>query len=71
MNLAAVWRAVINQQRGSKGIDDPCRSGRLLPFAVLSVAAFLKSTERFRGKTVVLLLSGARIGLDSLKEVLA
>ena len=39
--------------------------------AVLSVAALLKSTERFRGKTVVLLLSGARIGLDSLKEVLA
>ena len=38
--------------------------------AALSVAAFLKTKERFRNKTVVLVLSGARLGLDDLREVL-
>lgn len=38
--------------------------------AALSVAAFLKHRERFRGKNVVLLLSGAKISLSTLKEIL-
>ncbi len=38
--------------------------------AALSVAAFLKSRERFRGKTVVLVISGAKISLETLKKVL-
>jgi threonine dehydratase len=38
--------------------------------AALSVAAFLKTKERFRKKIVVLVLSGAKLGLDDLKEVL-
>ena len=39
--------------------------------AVLSVASFLKTAERWQGKTVVLLLSGSRISLDVLAEVLS
>jgi threonine dehydratase len=38
--------------------------------AVLSVASFLKTAERWRGKTVVLVLSGSRISLHVLAEVL-
>jgi threonine dehydratase len=38
--------------------------------AVLSVASFLKTAERWRGKTVALVLSGSRISLDTLAEVL-
>jgi threonine dehydratase len=38
--------------------------------AVLSVASFLKTAERWSGKTVVLVLSGSRISLDVLAEVL-
>lgn len=38
--------------------------------AVLSVASFLKTAERWRDKTVVLVLSGSRISLDVLAEVL-
>lgn len=38
--------------------------------AALSVAAFLKDMERFEGKNVVLVLSGSKISLDSLKQVL-
>ena len=37
---------------------------------VLPAAAYLKSIENFKNKNVVLILSGARIGLDQLKEVL-
>ena len=36
----------------------------------LTVAAFLKNTERFRGKSVLLLISGRNIGLDQLKSIL-
>ena len=39
--------------------------------AVLSVASFLKTAERWRGKTVVLVLSGSRISLDVLAAVLS
>lgn len=39
--------------------------------AALSVAAFLKDTKRFEGKNVVLVLSGSKISLDTLKRVLA
>jgi threonine dehydratase len=38
--------------------------------AALSVAAFLKNIERFEGKSVVLVLSGCKISLDSLRQVL-
>jgi threonine dehydratase len=38
--------------------------------AALAVAAFLKSKERFRNKTVALVLSGSKLGLDDLREVL-
>ena len=38
--------------------------------AALSVASYLKDVERFEGKNVVLILSGSKISLDSLKQVL-
>jgi threonine dehydratase len=38
--------------------------------AALAVAAFLKSKERFRNRTVALVLSGAKLGLDDLREIL-
>ena len=38
--------------------------------AALSVAAFIRQAPRFRGRSVVLILSGARIGIDSLSRVL-
>jgi threonine dehydratase len=37
--------------------------------AVLSVAAFLKKSEYFRKKNVILVMSGSRIGMDRLKEI--
>jgi threonine dehydratase len=37
----------------------------------LPVAAFLKNPARFEGKSVVLVLSGSRIGLEELRAVLA
>jgi len=36
----------------------------------LPAASYLKAIEKFKNKNVVLILSGARIGLDQLKEVL-
>jgi len=36
----------------------------------LSVASFIKARERFRNKNVVLIISGAKITLDALKEIL-
>ena len=39
--------------------------------AALSVASFLKTANRYEGKTVVLIVSGAKIGLDTLQQVLA
>ncbi len=38
--------------------------------AALSVASFIKQKEKFKNKRVVLLISGAKIGLDQLKEIL-
>ena len=38
---------------------------------VLAVAAFMKEKERFKGKKVVLLISGSKISLDKLQEVMA
>ena len=38
--------------------------------AALSVAAFVKTKERFENKNVVLILSGAKIDVEKLKEVL-
>ena len=38
--------------------------------AALSVAAFLKAKERFKDKTVVLILSGSRISLERLRGIL-
>jgi len=38
--------------------------------AALSVASFVKAIERFKNKKVVLIISGAKISLDQLKEVL-
>jgi len=38
--------------------------------AALSVAAFIKQKNRFQGKNVVLILSGSKISLDTLKEIL-
>jgi threonine dehydratase len=38
--------------------------------AVLSVASFIKAKERFKNKNVVLILSGARISLEKLREIL-
>jgi len=39
--------------------------------AALSAAALLKEKERFKNKTVVLIVSGSKIGLETLKEVLS
>lgn len=39
--------------------------------AALSVASFIKVKERFKNKNVVLILSGARISLEKLKEILS
>jgi threonine dehydratase len=36
----------------------------------LSVAAFLKQIDRFEGKNVVLILSGSKISLETLKQVI-
>ncbi|NIM91112.1 MAG: threonine/serine dehydratase [Candidatus Aminicenantes bacterium] len=38
--------------------------------AALSVAAFLKDKDKLRGKTIVLILSGGKIGLETLKKIL-
>lgn len=38
--------------------------------AALSVAAFMKAVDRFAGKNVVLILTGKRLGLDTLKMIL-
>ncbi len=38
--------------------------------AALSVAAFLKNKHRFKGKTVVLIISGCKISLETLKQIL-
>jgi threonine dehydratase len=38
--------------------------------AALSIASYLKTAKRFAGKSVVLILSGARIGLDQLEQIL-
>lgn len=38
--------------------------------AALSTAAFMKERKRFTGKSVVLIISGKKISLDQLKEVL-
>jgi len=37
--------------------------------AALSVASFLKASKKFRKKTVVLILSGAKISLDQLEQI--
>jgi len=37
--------------------------------AVLSVAAFIKQKKRFQGKNVVLILSGSKISLETLKKI--
>ena len=39
--------------------------------AALSVASLLKEKERFRGKTVVLVLSGAKIGMELLNRIIS
>ncbi len=38
--------------------------------AVLSVAAFIKQKTRFKGKNIVLILSGSKISLETLKKIL-
>ena len=38
--------------------------------AALQVASFIKEKNRFKGKTIVLILSGKKIGLDTLRKVL-
>ena len=38
--------------------------------AALSVASFIKEKKRFKNKTVVLILSGAKISLVNLKKIL-
>ena len=37
----------------------------------LPIAALTRKPERFEGQTVVLILSGAKIGMDTLRTVLA
>ncbi len=37
----------------------------------LSIAALLQQPERFAGQTVVLIVSGAKLGMDTLRELLA
>jgi threonine dehydratase len=39
--------------------------------AVLSVSSFIKAKEKFKNKNVVLILSGARISLKKLREILS
>jgi len=39
--------------------------------AALPAASYLKTIGKFKNKNVVLILSGARISLDQLKEVLS
>jgi threonine dehydratase len=39
--------------------------------AALPVASLLKTRNRFKNKNVVLILSGARISLEKLREILA
>jgi threonine dehydratase len=38
--------------------------------AALAVAAFIKEKERFANKTVALVISGKKISLEQLKEIL-
>jgi threonine dehydratase len=38
--------------------------------AALPVASFLKVKERFRNKTIVLIISGKKITLDNLKKII-
>jgi threonine dehydratase len=38
--------------------------------AVLTVAAFIKQKDRFQGKNIVLVLSGSKISLETLKQIL-
>ncbi|WP_203226263.1 hypothetical protein [Thermococcus sp. 2319x1] len=38
--------------------------------AALPVAAYLKELERFRGRNIVLVISGSRIGLGALRKIL-
>jgi threonine dehydratase len=38
--------------------------------AALSVAAFIKQKNRFKGKNVVLILSGSKVSLDTLRQIL-
>ncbi|MBN1223976.1 MAG: threonine/serine dehydratase [Candidatus Aminicenantes bacterium] len=38
--------------------------------AAMPVAAFLKKTERFKGKNVVLILTSSKINLETLKEII-
>jgi len=38
--------------------------------AALSLASYTKVEEKFEGKNVVLIVSGSKISLDQLKEVL-
>jgi threonine dehydratase len=38
--------------------------------AALSVASFIKQKEKFNNKSVVLIISGAKIGLDQLRKIL-
>ena len=37
----------------------------------LAIAALLRSPERFAGMSVVLLVSGSKLGMDTLRELLA
>jgi len=37
----------------------------------LSIAAFLRDPERFNGQSVVLVVSGSKLGMDTLRELLA
>ena len=39
--------------------------------AALSIAALLKETDVWRGKRVVLVVSGKKVSVDTLKRVLA
>ncbi|MCX6584466.1 MAG: pyridoxal-phosphate dependent enzyme [Candidatus Aminicenantes bacterium] len=54
-----VQRGIITASTGNHGA------------AALSAASFIKTAERFRDKTVVLIITGKKITLDKLKEVLA
>ena len=38
--------------------------------AALTVSSFLKNKSKFEGKNVVLVISGAKISLEKLKEIL-